>query len=233
MVRQTVRYFRVQFLFSACVVLVLLCPSAHAAQHDEGKAVFLIARREIQDPYFAHSVVLMLPLANGPLIVGLIVNKPTVMPLSKIFSKKVAQGNRADHAYFGGPVEVNVPCVILRAPVAPKEALRLYGNVYLSFDSRLITRVLRKGQPSSGLRVFLGRAQWLPDQLEDEMQEGGWYRMEAEGDLVLTPDPRSLWQKLHDQVAPTKYIEYRLPSVRDGAKSGGKSGNDFRQDRLR
>jgi putative transcriptional regulator len=200
-------------LFFACLLVGLLCPSTRAAQHNESKAVFLIARRQIQDPYFEQSVVLMLPLANGPVIVGLIINKPTIMPLGKLFSGRVAPGNRADHAYFGGPVDVDVPCVIFRASTPPKSwALRLYGNVYLSFDSRLITRVLRKGQPSSSLRVFLGRAQWAPEQLENEMQEGGWYRMKAEGDLVLIPDPRNLWQKLHNQAAPSKYIKYRLPS---------------------
>jgi putative transcriptional regulator len=134
------------------------------------------------------------------------------MPLNKVFTARVARGNRADHAYFGGPVDIDVPSVILHASAPPKQALRLYGDVYLSFDSRLITRVLRKGQPSSSLRVFLGRAQWDPEQLQNELSEQGWYRMKAKGDLVFSPDPRSLWRRLHDETAPGKYIDYRLPS---------------------
>jgi putative transcriptional regulator len=209
--KATLHPARTSGVFFTCVLLGLLCPSARGAQHKHSKAVFLIARREVQDPYFRQSVVLMLPPTGEPLIVGLIINKPTVMSLAKLFSSDVAPDIRSDHAYFGGPVNVDVPCVVLRASTPPKRALRLYGNVYLTFDSRLITTILRKGQPSSSLRVFLGRAQWAPEQLENEFREGGWYRTEAEGDLVFSPDPRSLWRRLHD---PSKYIKYQLPSVR-------------------
>ncbi|HTV55913.1 MAG TPA: YqgE/AlgH family protein, partial [Terriglobia bacterium] len=102
--------------------------------------------------------------------------------------------------------------IILRATTAPKWALQLYRNVYLTFNSRAIAAALRKGQPSSSLRVFLGRAQWDPEQLENEFREGGWYRIKAQGNLIFSPDPRSLWRRLHDQATSGHYIDYRLPS---------------------
>jgi putative transcriptional regulator len=200
-------------LFFACVLLGSLCPSAEAAPRKDSNAVFLVARHQVQDPYFRQSVVLMLPLTNGPLIVGLIVNKPTRISLGKLFPGKVAPESQFDHAYFGGPVHVYVPCVVLRASTAPNGALRLYGNVYLTFDSHLIASLLRKGLPSSSLRLFLGRAQWLPEQLKDEMSGGGWYRVETEGDIVFSSDPNSLWRTLHDQAGPSKYIKYELPAA--------------------
>ncbi|MEJ2008474.1 MAG: YqgE/AlgH family protein, partial [Acidobacteriota bacterium] len=48
-------------------------------------------------------------------------------------------------------------------------------------------------------------------QLRGEMQEGAWYRVEAEGDLIFSTDPQSLWRTLHSRAAPSKYIKYLLP----------------------
>lgn len=196
-----------------CFLLVLFAPLTRAAPRNNRKVVFLVARSEIQDPFFRHSVVLMLPLTTTPLVVGLIVNKPTRVQLGKLFPESLATGSRSELAYFGGPVEVGVASAVFRASASPAKALRLYGNVYLTFDADLIADYLKKPQLSSKLRLFLGRAQWAPEQLKAEFRQGGWYRIEADGDLVFTSDPNSLWRVLHTQAAPGKYVRYRVPST--------------------
>src|SRR5271157_4558372 len=66
-------------------LLLLLCvlggvaeKPCWAEEKPKAKLLFLVARRSILDPVFERSVVLMLPLKGDPLIVGLIVNKPTL-----------------------------------------------------------------------------------------------------------------------------------------------------------
>jgi putative transcriptional regulator len=203
----TRRIFGWRAAILACLVLLLSAPFAHGAQRSNRKVVLLVARSEVRDPFFRQSVVLMLPLARGPLVVGVIVNKPTKVQLGRLFPENLAAENRSELAYFGGPVDVAVASVVFRSETAPKNALHLYNKVYLTFDAGLIDSYLKKPERSSTLRLFLGRAQWAPEQLKDEFSRGGWYRMEADGDLVFTSDPNSLWRDLHTQATPGKYVK--------------------------
>jgi len=45
----------------------------------------------------------MVPTTGEPLIVGLVVNKPTRLPLVKIFPESPALKDRTENAYMGGP----------------------------------------------------------------------------------------------------------------------------------
>jgi putative AlgH/UPF0301 family transcriptional regulator len=98
-----------------------------------------------------------------------------------------------------------------RSEKEPDNTVRLYGDVYLTFDSDQISSTLQSPKPGAGPRLFLGRAQWAPGQLDNEIQMGGWYRIKAEGDVIFSPDPDKLWPRLHARAAPSKYIRYRVP----------------------
>lgn len=197
-------------LFLAGISLFFLGAPARGAQNDANKAVFLVARNEVQDPFFKQSVVLMLPSRENALVVGLIINKPTRITLGKLFPKSPEFRGREEAAYFGGPVRISVPSVVFRSATTPRHALRLYGDVYLSFNPREIKSVFQNSQQASH-RLFMGRAQWAPGQLQNEFERGSWYRLRDAVGLVFSPDPQNLWRKLHDRAAPSKYIKYRIP----------------------
>ncbi|HET9180210.1 MAG TPA: YqgE/AlgH family protein [Terriglobia bacterium] len=199
-------------LLLACLLALFFAPPAHAAENKKGQVEVLIAREQVDDPFFRHSVVVMLPESETQLVVGLIINKPTRLTLAKLFPDSPELKSRTEHAFFGGPVDVSTPSVVFRSEKEPDNAVRLYGDVYLTFDSDQISGALQSPKPGGGPRLFLGRAQWAPGQLENEIGMGGWYRTQVEGDLVFSPDPDSLWPKLHARAAPSKYIRYLLPS---------------------
>jgi putative transcriptional regulator len=194
-----------------CLLAAFPGPSARAAQKGKTQVDLLIARNQVQDPYFRHSVILMLPETETQLVVGLIINKPTHLTLGRLFPESPEMKGRTDAAYFGGPVDVRTPSIVFRSSTTPDNAVRLYGIVYLTFDADLITKAFQERQTSSRVRLFLGRAQWAPGQLQNEIRQGGWYRIQAEGDLVFSPHPDNLWPTLHSRAAPSKYIRYRLP----------------------
>ncbi len=196
----------------ACLMLGAALPSAPAAQKQGEQVEFLIARNQIQDPFFEHSVVFMLPAPKTPLIVGLIINKPTRVTLDKLFPDTPEFRNWTLPAYFGGPVDVSIPSVVFESPTAPKHAVQLYRNVYLTFDRDLISKIFKNREQPSKPRMFLGRAQWSPDQLRNEIARGSWYRLRANGNLIFNSEPHSLWRILHARAEPSKYIRYRLPS---------------------
>jgi putative AlgH/UPF0301 family transcriptional regulator len=93
----------------------------------------------------------MLPLNGEPLIVGLIVNKPTRLPLTKIFPKSSTLKNSPEDAYLGGPVDMATPALVFHAQKPPKQAMLLYEDVYLSFDTKFISKLMqdRSGRQSS------------------------------------------------------------------------------------
>jgi putative AlgH/UPF0301 family transcriptional regulator len=94
-------------------VFVEIAGGVRAAQNETDKSSFLIARRELKDPLFEKSVVLMLPLADNEVVVGLIVNRPARVPLREVFPKNSAFKNRSDTVYFGGPVDIKTPGALL------------------------------------------------------------------------------------------------------------------------
>jgi putative transcriptional regulator len=174
------------------------------------KPLFLVARPTILDPVFAKSVVLMLPLEGEPIIVGLIVNKPTKLQLVKLFPDSPSLKDSTEAAYLGGPVDPDTGALAFHAAKAPKQAMLLYDDVYLTFDSKLISKLLRDPKQTGDVRLFLGRAQWDPGQLQGEALEGSWYSLRAEGNIIFEHDSESLWKRMHARADPT-HVENRLP----------------------
>lgn len=170
-----------------------------AAQEGGDKPLFLVARRELADPLFQSSVVLMLPVSAGEPMLGLIVNKPTQLRLREIFPKDSALRARSDTVYFGGPVSVDAPGAVFRASKPPKQAIHLIGDLYVSFDSRFIEEMLKKHESGLDVRIFAGRAQWAPDQLQDEMLRGAWYNERAESSWIFSRDSENVWRILLDR----------------------------------
>jgi putative transcriptional regulator len=177
------------------------------------KLLFLVARTSILDPFFERSVVLMVPLQGEPLIVGLVVNKPTLLPLLKIFPKSPALKSRSENAYLGGPVDMAAPALAFHARKPPKQALLLYDDVYLSFDPKFITRLIQDPKETGELRLFMGRAQWAPQQLQGEALRGSWYSLRAEGEVIFDRDTEHLWKRLEERAEAPKSVQELLPQA--------------------
>ena len=206
-------YFKkTALLWLVCLLTAGLAPAARGAENTKNQVDLLIARNQVQDPYFRHSVVVLLPNVEAPLVVGLIINKPTRFTIAQIIPDNPDFKGVTDLAYFGGPVEIRTPGVVFRSSKAPNNAVTLFDSVYLTFDADQISKAFSGPQSGRKARMFLGRAQWAPGQLQNEIRQGGWYRIQAEGNLVFSTHPEDLWRTLHDRSAPSKYIRYLLPS---------------------
>jgi putative transcriptional regulator len=174
---------------------------------DADKSSFLIARRELKDPLFAKSVVLMLPVVDKDIVAGLIVNKPTQVPLREIFPKDSALKDRKDVLYFGGPVDVKTLGALFRSPKASKNSFHLTGDLYVSLNTDFIEGILKKPKEVTDLRLFLGRSQWGPEQLRGEIERGSWYGEQEKNSLIFSADPDSVWPGLIEQLEPGDMAE--------------------------
>jgi putative transcriptional regulator len=184
---------------AACAMFAAGLMTMREARGANPTTSFLVATPDLIDPIFQRSVILMLPQVEVPLVAGLIINKPTTIAAHKLFPDAPALKKSIDTVYFGGPVDPEVPSLILRAAQPSPKAIRLFDDVYVSTDPASIGELLKDSRRSKGARIFLGRAQWTEDQLHAELLRGSWYIAQANAEMVLSPDPERVWRMLVDR----------------------------------
>jgi putative AlgH/UPF0301 family transcriptional regulator len=188
--------FKARTLAGVLVVALIasLATSRNAQSTDLTMPSILVATRDLQDPLFQHSVILMVPSTEPPLLAGVIINNPAKDRVRDKFPQ-VRQLKSADEAiYVGGPVEPDEASIIFRAPATIGSAQRVFDDVYVATGHDAIAAIL-KDPRITDLRVIAGKAQWLRDQLYGEIMAGAWYVIPAKSDLLFG-DPRDLWSTL-------------------------------------
>src|SRR5260370_17012431 len=181
-------------------LIASLATSRSAHSTDLTTPSFLVATRELQDPLFVHSVILMVPATEPRLRAGLIINTPARQRVRDMFPQ-VGGLKRADETtYMGGPVEREQVSAIFRASSAQSSATRVFDDVYVATGRDAIAAVL-KDPRITDFRVISGKAQWLHDQLLGEVMAGAWYVVPAKPGLVFS-DPKDLWSTPANAAAP-------------------------------
>ncbi|MDO8432824.1 MAG: YqgE/AlgH family protein [Candidatus Binatus sp.] len=194
-------------IIASFAILIVLFAAARDARSADMTATFLVATRDMPDAMFRRTVILMIPSPQVPLVAGVIINQPTQVPLVKLYQD--AARSKSETAFFGGPVETDTPSLILRAATPPEKSSSLIDDIYLTTDTDAIARLL-KSRDGGEMRLILGRAQWLKEQLHSEIVAGAWYAVPAKSELVFS-DPKSLWTTL---VARGELMEARAPRPR-------------------
>jgi putative transcriptional regulator len=166
--------------------------AAAAAPADTLTAILIVAQDVVTDPNFGGSIVVVMNnLAPAP--VGLIINRPTPIAVSRLFPKLKRLAQVSDKVYFGGPVEFRSVWFLFRAPSAPKGATRVCDGVYVSASRTLLLELLARKNPMQGLRIFLGHAGWAPGQLQVEIEGGAWAPRRADAESIFNPAPQLPW----------------------------------------
>ncbi len=164
--------------------------SANAAQ--PVSAILIAAQAEVADPFFEGSLVLVMnDLGPGP--VGLIVNRPTPVPIARLFPKLKRLAGIDDKLYFGGPVDIGSLWFLIRTPSRPTQSVPVLPGVYLSASRALLTQLLSRSSPMQGLRIFAGHAGWTPEQLRAEIDGGAWALRQADADTIFRPPSEHPW----------------------------------------
>ncbi len=155
-------------------------------------AILLVARAELPDPNFADSIVLVLNNL-GPAPVGVIINRPTQIPVSRLFPDLKPLTQVRDKVYFGGPVQFGSVWFVFRAPALPEHAVQATDGVYLSANRKLLGQLLGREKPMEGLRIFIGHSGWAPGQLEAEIARGDWTLERAESGAIFDGKSEHPW----------------------------------------
>lgn len=147
----------------------------------------LVATPSLADPNFDRTVVLLLAHeAEGSL--GVVLNQPGDVDVQTAVPGWEARAAEPDAVFVGGPVQRDALIGLGRAPAGTggfEPVLADLGVVDLSRDATT--------SDITDVRVFAGHAGWGPGQLDDEIETGSWFVLDADPADAASRDPDGLW----------------------------------------
>jgi len=186
---------------AVALVTAVVCGAAIAAgqsirTEDLGVGKLLVSARDLPDPNFAESVVLLIQYDKEG-TVGLMINRRTKAPISRVLEGVNTAKHGSDPVYVGGPVEMNSVLCLFRSQKKPdREAPSVLGDVYLVSGKSLLEQTLAASAGPSDLRLYVGYCGWAAGQLENELRQRGWWILDGNARLVFDPYPESVWSRL-------------------------------------
>jgi len=188
-------------MLSMCAAAVLfagaagVAPAQSTRAEDLAAGKMLVATRDLPDPNFAETVVLLVDYnENG--VLGLIVNRRSDLPISHVLDAVNGAKKRSDPVYSGGPVSATGVVALLRSHNKPDDAKHVFGDIYFVSTKEMLEKTVAGAADANTLHVYLGYAGWTEGQLENEVQLGAWYIFEGNPTAIFDPDPDSLWGRL-------------------------------------
>jgi putative transcriptional regulator len=169
--------------------------AATAVGQDAPNGVVLVAKPSLVDPNFRETVVLVTRHPGGG-AVGIILNRPTRVPVAQLLPEHEGLRGRPDHLFAGGPVSPRALIGVFRSTERPEASLRVLADVYLTLDGAFLDGLLRRADAPRELRLYAGYAGWAPGQLEAEIARDDWYVLEPDLDTIFRADPVTLWREL-------------------------------------
>jgi putative transcriptional regulator len=154
-----------------------------------------VASRNLGDPRFAKTVILLVRYdAQG--VLGLVLNRRTDVPLSRVLDNLKAAKDRSDPAYLGGPLETAAAFALFQSPGKLEGAEHIFDGVYLITAKTLFEQTISAQPKPDVFHVYLGYAGWSQDQLRHEVELGAWFIFPAETGAVFNADPDALWLEM-------------------------------------
>jgi putative transcriptional regulator len=179
--------------------LTLLVAASVAAQSQHtrslGAGKLLVASRDLGDPNFAETVVLLVHYDDEG-VLGLIINKRSKIPISRALEDLKSAKGRSDTLYLGGPVGRTGILGLLRSRTKVEEGERVFGDVYLVSSATSVEKTLASGATADQFHVYAGYAGWTAEQLEGEVELGAWYIFSGDAAEVFASRPESVWERL-------------------------------------
>ncbi len=177
-------------LWLTAVLLLVALPAL--AEDKPARGMFLVADRQLSDPNFARSVVLLVDYGEHG-AAGLIVNRRTEALLADLLPDLEGAADVAGRVFLGGPVSPEGVLVLLRAEETPEAARPVFDDVHVTSSREILERQVESG---GTFRGFAGHAGWAPGQLDWELRQGGWFLLPADVETVFDEEPEDVWRKL-------------------------------------
>jgi putative transcriptional regulator len=155
---------------------------------------FLVASRQAIGPFFYQTVVLILSAdAEGAL--GLVINRPTELPVGALMPDVAEIQERTEPAHFGGPVEPNRVMVLIESDTQPTQSLRVIENVFASRSLESLKAMAKANGAALRFRAYVGYAGWGPGQLDAEIGRGDWHVDSGDPKAIFDMPAKEVWPR--------------------------------------
>ena len=182
----------------------LMSPSPYQ-NRSLSKGKFLVASRDMQDPRFAETVILLVEYSsNGA--TGLIVNRPTEVKLSSALPDVKGLEHKEYFVYIGGPVSQGQMLMLIQSKGKPEESQHVFQDIYVSGSQKVLEGMTGKTDTGKRFRVYAGYSGWGPGQLEGELRSEAWVVIKATRELVFRPDAAGAWEEAFARKGPLYQI---------------------------
>lgn len=183
-------------LLAACGILLAanVLPAQSKRVEDLAAGKILVAPRDAPDPDFAETVIVLVRYERAGAL-GLIVNHPTKVPVSRALRDVKGSAKISDPLYLGGPVDLAGVMALLRSGTAPRNALRVFGDLFMVNSKKDLEGALNASK-AGDVRLYIGYCGWTSEQLESEVKIGAWYIFDRSEDDVFDAKPETLWSRL-------------------------------------
>jgi putative transcriptional regulator len=186
---------------SCCRVAIVLAaasallPAQTTRPNALGAGKLLVASRDLGDPNFAETVVLLVHYADDG-VLGLVLNRRTKVPISRALEEVAGAKDRSDPIYLGGPVGRSGILALLRSRTKVDGAEPVFGDVYLVTKATVLEKTIAGGPQADSFHIYAGYAGWTQRQLEGEVELGAWYVFSGDAAVVFSARPETVWSRL-------------------------------------
>ena len=169
-------------------------PGTRAPAHPTlAQGVLLVAGKELADPNFSRSVVLITDYgAQGTM--GVVLNRRATLtaPLPQFKPLEL----HPDAIHFGGPVGLNRIMLLVRSDAALPGARRILEQVFMVDNYEALSQMQPQHRDVHNFRIYAGFAGWAPGQLEAELLRGDWHILPATSAIIFSDTPDEIWNEL-------------------------------------
>lgn len=173
------------------------------------KGVLLVAMPTLLDPNFRQTVVFLCEQGSQGAM-GLVLNRPTTVPLSTIYPEAGRLYGREDPVYVGGPVQTNALMILYQGEPIPN-AHSVSETLHLAGDLSLLQTLGGPGRPEPRIRFYLGYAGWASGQLEMELRAGAWKLLPGDSNIIFEEDPLRIWPRLMQNLGHEWAVYAEMP----------------------
>lgn len=156
--------------------------------------VLLVAMPQIVDPFFWHSVVLLIEYTEEGSL-GIVVNRPTELKVADVLQELEIpwEGDPDEIVHLGGPVQPQLGSVLYRA-AADESSAEIVEGLFVSQNIETLRRIAT-AIPFEA-KLVLGYAGWSAGQLDEEIQRHDWLIAPVDVEQVFAPDPENVWERV-------------------------------------
>ena len=175
--------------------VTLPSPGPSRSKEVPAKGTFLVASEQLRDPNFSKTVVLLIDY-NRQGAMGLVINRPTEVRLSRVLPEIKGLRSLKDTVFFGGPVVGSQMLMLIRSGSQPEESRRVFEDIYVSSNLTVLQWMIANADAGGKFHVYVGFSGWSPGQLDRELSRGDWHVLRGAAEIVFHKEPSTIWPEL-------------------------------------